>query len=223
MPGITSAFREKECHILRLGADKIKTVFPERGSSMKNTPLLLALLALSACGTQGALSQEAIDQARVQGAAPDLIYVVDLPGYELAEQSVGAVNEEGFGAFYVSPDGKQVQLRVDRDEFSDALCATRPVTDAMPVDAPVRCSRDEVGWYRQAAGRHEYAAVRGDALLLLAARLTDVGRETLKTAIAGARQAAVTGTPSPWPSPVERGDLPTTGDGAPDNEVGPGG
>src|SRR5690606_41783814 len=111
MPGATAAFREKECHILRLGADKIKTVFPERGSSMKNTPLLLALLALSACGTQGALSQEAIDQARVQGAAPGLIYVVDLPGHGLAVQSVGAGRAGGFGALHVSPDGVQRRLR----------------------------------------------------------------------------------------------------------------
>lgn len=130
---------------------------------MKNARLLLALLALSACGSQGVLSQAAVDQARAQGAAPDLIYVVDLPGYELAEQSIGAVGDEGFGAFYVSSEGKQVQLRVDRGAFNDALCGERPVTDAEPTDAPVQCARDEAGWYRQAAGRHEYVTVRGDA------------------------------------------------------------
>ncbi|MDA0635160.1 hypothetical protein OUY22_17210 [Nonomuraea sp. MCN248] len=190
---------------------------------MKKASFLAAILAVSACGTQGALSQAAIDQALRHGTAPELIYVVDLPGFELQEQSVGGVGEDGFGAFYVSPDGKQVQLRVDRGVFDDEVCEERPVTDAEPVDAPVRCARDEVGWYREAAGRHEYVAIRGDAFLLLAGKLTDVNRETLKTAIAGARQAAVTGSPTPWRSPVERGDLPTIGDGAPNNKVGPGG
>ncbi|MEV4835237.1 hypothetical protein AB0K05_11980 [Nonomuraea sp. NPDC049486] len=190
---------------------------------MKKAPLMVALLAVSACGAQGVLSQAAIDQALGQGTDPELIYVVDLPGYELQEQSVGAVGEEGFGAFYVSRDGRQVQLRVDRGAFDDAVCRERPVTDAEPVDAPVRCTPDEGGWYREAAGRHEYVAVKGDAFLLLAGKVTDVNRETLKNAIAGARQAAVTASPSPWRSPVERGDLPTTGDGAPNNEVGPGG
>ncbi|MFG1943968.1 hypothetical protein [Nonomuraea sp. NPDC048826] len=190
---------------------------------MKKAPLLAAALAVSACGTQGVLSQTAIDQALGQGADPALIYVVDLPGYELQEQSVGVVGDEGFGAFYVSPDGKQVQLRVDRGAFDDAACWERPVTDTDPTDASVRCVRDDVGWYREAAGRHEYIAVKGDAFLLLAGKFTDVNRETLKTAIAGARQAAVTATPSPPRTPVERGDLPTTGDGAPNNEVGPGG
>ncbi|WP_084962457.1 hypothetical protein [Thermoactinospora rubra] len=184
---------------------------------------LAAVLALSACGSQGAVSQAVIDQARAQGVAPDLIYVVDVPGFELNEQSVGGVGEEGFGAFYVSPDGKHVQLRVDRGSFSDTLCPDRPVTDAEPVRAPVRCSRDEAGWYRQGGGRHEYVAVRGDALIVLAGSLADVDRETLKTAIAGARRAVATGSPSAPPSPVERGDLPTVGDGAPNNEVGPGG
>ncbi|MET8140976.1 hypothetical protein ABZU32_11775 [Sphaerisporangium sp. NPDC005288] len=178
---------------------------------------------LSGCGSEGVLSQAVIDRAHAQGVAPDLIYVVDLPGYELAEQSVGGVGEEGFGAFYVSPDGRRVELRVDRGDFSDGQCADTPISGADPPTAPVRCDRDEVGWYRQGGGRHEYTAVRGDHYIRLAGRLADVDRAALKAAVAGARPATGTGTPSPPPSPVERGDLPTSGDGAPDNEVGPGG
>ncbi|RVX41404.1 hypothetical protein EDD27_3931 [Nonomuraea polychroma] len=190
---------------------------------LRSVRLGIVAFVVAGCGSQGALSQALIDQARASGAAPDLIYVVDLPGYELAEQSVGGINEEGFGAFYVSPEGKQVQLRVDRGTFSHALCPDRPVTDADPVGSPVQCSRDEVGWYRQAAGRHEYIAVRDDALLLLAGKLADVNRETLKAAIDGARRAVGTGSSGPRPSPVERGDLPTSGDGAPIQPTGPGG
>ncbi|GAA3812922.1 hypothetical protein GCM10022226_37070 [Sphaerisporangium flaviroseum] len=71
--------------------------------------------------------------------------------------------------------------------------------------------------------RHDYTAVRGDHYIRLAGQLADVDRPALKAALAGARPATGTGTPSPPPRPVERGDLPTSGDGAPDNEVGPGG
>ncbi|MFC4016167.1 hypothetical protein ACFOY2_53780 [Nonomuraea purpurea] len=37
-----------------------------------------------------------MDLARRQGAAPELMYVVDLPGYEVSEQSVGVINDDGF-------------------------------------------------------------------------------------------------------------------------------
>ncbi|MET8154869.1 hypothetical protein ABZT47_00770 [Sphaerisporangium sp. NPDC005289] len=183
----------------------------------------VVVAVLSGCGSQGVLSQTLIDQARAQGAAPDLIYVVDLPGYELAEQSVGVIGEEGFGSFYVSPEGRRVELRVDRGSFSDGQCTGTPITNAEPPTAPVRCDHDEVGWYRQGGGRHEYTAIRGDHYIRLAGGLADVDRAALKAAVAGARPATGTGTPSPPPSPVERGDLPTSGDGAPNNEVGPGG
>ncbi|MFC4529360.1 hypothetical protein [Sphaerisporangium dianthi] len=184
---------------------------------------VVVVAVLCGCGSEGVLSQAVIDRAEAQGAAPDLIYAVELPGYELAEQSVGGVGDEGFGAFYVSPDGRRVELRVDRGSFSDGLCADTSIDGAEPPTAPVRCERDEVGWYRQGGGRHDYTAIRGDHYIRLAGRLADVDRPALKAAVAGARPATGTGTPSPPPSPVERGDLPTNGDGAPDNEVGPGG
>ncbi|GGK63660.1 membrane protein [Sphaerisporangium melleum] len=184
---------------------------------------LVMLAALSGCGSEGVLSQPVIDQARAHGVAPDLIYVVDLPGYELAEQSVGGIGEEGFGAFYVSPDGRRVELRVDRGSFSDGLCVDTPIAGVEPLTVPERCDHDEVGWYRQGGGRHEYTAIRGDHYIRLAGGLEDVDRGALKAAVAGARPATGTGTPSPLPSPVERGDLPTSGDGAPQNEAGSGG
>jgi hypothetical protein len=185
--------------------------------------VLGALVVVIAIRSRGTFSQVAIDRVRVQGVAPDLIYVVDLPGYEIAEQSVGVIGEEGFGAFYVSPDGRRVQLRVDRGTFSDAECATTPVADAEPAAALVECDHDEVGWYRQAGGRHEYLAVREDALIRLNGQLGAAGRAALKAAMAGARQVQPTGNQAPTPSPVERGDLPTNGDRAPNNQVGPGG
>ncbi|WP_204077555.1 hypothetical protein [Planotetraspora phitsanulokensis] len=188
--------------------------------------LVLAVFGLVAfVGRDSGASLPAADLERIraQGVAADLIYVVDVPGYTLAGQSLGVVNEEGFGAFYSSPEGRTVELRVDRGAFGDDMCVERPVHNA--VDAPVTCEHDEVGWYRKAGARHEYIVVRGDHFILLNGMLNEVTRETLKDAVAGARHVAGdgTGTPEPPRTPVERGDLPTVGDGAPNNEVGPGG
>ncbi|MEU6788026.1 hypothetical protein ABZ912_53295 [Nonomuraea angiospora] len=80
-------------------------------------------------------SRAAMDLARRQGAAPELMYVVDLPGYELAEQSVGVINDDGFGAVYTSPDGKRVELRIDRGPYAvlkRAAQGARPATGTGP-------------------------------------------------------------------------------------------
>ncbi|MFI6316243.1 hypothetical protein ACIBG8_01920 [Nonomuraea sp. NPDC050556] len=151
------------------------------------------------CGTESL----AIDQALRQGVAADLIYLVELPGFTLNEQSVGVVGDEGFGAVYTADGGSRVvELRIDRD---------------------TACEPDGSGWYRSGGGRQEYTAVRGDHFIRLTAELGDVDRATMKAAVEGARNVKVRGTPSPSPPPVRRGDLPVTGDGAPVNNVGAGG
>ncbi|GLW23579.1 hypothetical protein DI270_015450 [Microbispora triticiradicis] len=185
----------------------------------------LGLACLGACGSVTASSGVDMDHLRELGVAPDLVYLVDLPGYEMAEQSMGGVGEEGFGVFYTAPGGRQVELRVDRGAFDDDMCRSTPINLATPPDALVLCIHDEVGWYRMAGDRHEYVAPRGDVLIKLSGGVTDVSRAALKAAVAGARRATgdrKAGTAPPR-VPVERGDLPTVGDGAPDNEVGPGG
>ncbi|MGW7482465.1 hypothetical protein ACWGH8_28175 [Nonomuraea muscovyensis] len=168
---------------------------------------VLALVLVPACGVDPALSASAIDRAVRQGVAPDLMYVVRLPGYELAEQSVGVVGEEGFGAFYTSSEGGRVELRIERGAYT---CSGT-------------CERDGNGWYTVRDGRQEYVAVRGGFHLRLISDVGQVDRSVLRDAAEGAHRAPSTGTPSPPPSPVERGDLPSPGDGAPDNSVGPGG
>jgi len=88
----------------------------------------------------------------------------------------------------VSPEGKQVQLTVDRGTFNDGLCVDTPIAGAELPVATVTCDRDEWavprGW-----GRHEYVAVRAGHLISLSGRLEDVDRAALKAAVAGARQA----------------------------------
>ncbi|GAA3704072.1 membrane protein [Nonomuraea antimicrobica] len=174
---------------------------------MRTLPAMLVLVVLSGCGSGSALSQTVIDQAARQGVAPDLMYVVDLPGYELAEQSAGAVGEEGFGAVYTAPGGQQVELRVDRG----------------PYKCVGTCERDGDGWYTEHEGRQEYVAVRASHYVRLTSQAEQVERAVLKQAAEGARPAVGDGTPSPPPSPVERGDLPENGDGAPIQPTGPGG
>jgi hypothetical protein len=56
-------------------------------------PVILGLFVLSGCGSETLLSQVVLDQARFYGVAPDLIYAVELEGYELVEQSVGGIGE----------------------------------------------------------------------------------------------------------------------------------
>ncbi|MET9242615.1 hypothetical protein [Nonomuraea sp. NPDC003709] len=154
------------------------------------------------------LSRAVMDLARRQGAAPELMYVVDLPGYEVSEQSVGVINDDGFGAVYTSPDGKRVELRIDRGPY------VRTGT----------CERDGGGWYAVNGGEQEYVAVRKDHHIRLICPVGQVDRAVLKQAAQGARPATGTGPPAPSPpAPVERGDLPRNGDAAPIRRRGPGG
>ncbi|MFI6789405.1 hypothetical protein ACIBG4_18985 [Nonomuraea sp. NPDC050383] len=199
---------------------------------MKRVVLLglgLGLGLVTGCGSQGALSQEVVDRARASGAAPDLIYAVELDGYRLLEQSAGGIGEEGYGAYYGADggSGEPVQLRIDRGGFSDTLCATTPVASGPggtgAQGGQVRCERDGDGWYRTDGARQDYTVVRGDHYIRLTAPVAQVGREALRKAVTEARPAVGDGTPAPPPTAVPRGDLPTAGDGAPDNHVGPGG
>ncbi|NJP92893.1 hypothetical protein HCN51_26150 [Nonomuraea sp. FMUSA5-5] len=171
--------------------------------------LVAAALVVAGCGSGAALSQEVIDRARTQGVAPELMYVVDLPGFELAEQSVGGVGEDGFGAVYTGPGGEQVELRVDRT----------------PYECVGTCERDDGGgWYTVHEGRQAYVAVRKDHYVKLVCPVGQVDRAVLKRAAEGARPAVGDGgTPAPPPSLVRRGDLPENGDGAPIQRTGPGG
>ncbi|MEO3784717.1 hypothetical protein ABGB12_15375 [Actinocorallia sp. B10E7] len=191
----------------------------------------LGLLALSACGSQ-VLSTAQMERLERDGVDLVLVYLVELPGYTLAEQSLGVIGEDGFGASYTGAGGKVAHLRVERAASADEVCAG-PLLDA-PPDAPVTCVRDDTGWYRTSNGRHEYVAFSGDHRLSLNAPLDDPDRDVLGRALAEAEDRfgskARFGTPPPVrlndptpTTPAPRGDLPTIGDGAPVHPSGPGG
>ncbi|WP_248965184.1 hypothetical protein [Sphaerisporangium perillae] len=174
---------------------------------------------LSGCGAAVTLGPAQFDTLRSQGVSPDLVYVVDLPGYELAKESVSVYNDEGFQTYYISAEGRQLWFGVDRGAFSDALCQVRPLHDAEALDAPVSCERDDVGWYRTSGEHHEYVAMEDDHVLRLGGLREDVERVALKEAMASARHAFHAGTPSapatpadPSSAPAPRTGLPPPGD-----------
>lgn len=207
--------------------------------------LLLAPLLLTACGSEkadadpaagpSASATEAADRgeldARAQalGVAPELVYVTEAPGFALAQQSVGVLGDDGFSATWVSREtGAHLRLSVDRGSITDATCPEQPVGDMS--GERTTCERDGDVWYRTGAGRHEYAVPEEGHVVRVSGEAEAVPRDVLREAALAAHRpdaseaAALLPSAEPAPgAPVERGDLPSFGDGAPDNNVDVGG
>jgi hypothetical protein len=202
------------------------------------SPLLLLPVLLTGCGTEKAgstASTPAADQAEIAakakalGIAPELVYVTEVPGFTLAQQSVGVSGDDGFSASYWSREtGAVLRLWVDRGTMTADSCPKQPVAEGAPGDKTT-CTRDGAAWYRRAGQQSEYAVPKKDHIVWIAAD-PRVPRGTLRKAALAARHPSAaelaTLLPSTAPTataPVERGDLPTAGDGAPNNDVGVGG
>ncbi|CAM5614419.1 Membrane lipoprotein OS=Streptomyces tendae OX=1932 GN=GUR47_31335 PE=4 SV=1 [Streptomyces tendae] len=207
--------------------------------------LLLAALLLTACGSEkaggpgpsGPASAPAADagtgelasRAQAMGVAPELVYVTEAAGFTLAQQSVGVLGDEGFSATWVDGDTNALlRLAVDRGTITAGTCADQPVGD-MPGEHTT-CERDGRAWYRTGAGRHEYALPEEGHVVRVSAEKDAVPRDVLRAAALAAHRPDAAETdrllPSAEPAPsapVERGDLPPFGDGAPDNHVDVGG
>ncbi|QCB94797.1 membrane lipoprotein [Cellulomonas shaoxiangyii] len=171
--------------------------------------VLPVLLALGACaGRAGAgpqpttgPAQRAEIAARVEGSGvdPDLVYVTDVDGYTLATQSVGVVGDVGMSAYYVREAGGTVMLATSWDPTpSVAPCAELP--DSAPAVPGCTVRRGDVHVLLQ--GEDVDAATlraAGEAVRVPRAdELADLFRDLQ---VAG--------------PPVERGDLPPHGEGAP--------
>ncbi|MFD4262643.1 hypothetical protein ACFWR9_34745 [Streptomyces sp. NPDC058534] len=204
--------------------------------------LLLAPLLLTACGSETADADPVVGsasgspglgelEARAEslGVAPELVYVTEAPEFDLAQQSVGVLGDDGFSATWVSREtGALLRLSVDRGTITETTCPEQPVGD-MPGER-TRCERDGDAWYRTGAGRHEYAMPEEGHVVRVSGEVDAVPRDVLRdAALAAHRPDAAEATvllPSAEPAPtapVERGDLPPVGDGAPDNNVDVGG
>ncbi|MFE2977123.1 hypothetical protein [Streptomyces sp. NPDC059258] len=205
--------------------------------------LALTLAAATGCGTTPAPDRLAAgrsssadpvpDRAELEARASaaqlvtDHVWVTEAAGYALARPSVGVLGDDGFDSAYTEPEGGQIQLSVERLPHADADCTDGPAagSDREPV---VTCERDGEQWYRATESGHAYAQEQGDLVITVSGEREKVDRATLRSAARAAHRADDYELDQVLPSaeegsgrqPVERGDLPPEGDGAPNNEVG---
>ena len=197
--------------------------------TLRALPAMLFLPALVvACGTEkaGADPAELGSRARALGIAPELVYATEAPGYTLARQSVGVYGDDGFSAVYVSQkEGRQLQLTVDRGTMTADSCPDQPVGDSS--GASTTCVRDGDSWYRSTGERREYAVPKEGFVIRLSG--DGMPRDVLRVAARQLHRPSADELDALLPpapaggGPVERGDLPSVGDGAPGNDVDAGG
>ncbi|MEV2195869.1 hypothetical protein AB0I02_33585 [Streptomyces phaeochromogenes] len=166
-------------------------------------------------------------RAGALGIAPELVYVTEAPGFAVTEQSVGVFGGDGFHAAYFSQKTHaQLELFVDRGTLTAENCPKTQVGQG--AGESVACERDGDAWYRKAGGQHEYAVPRDGHVIRLVGDAKRLDRAVLREAAKATHHpdaAELTALLPPAPEgtatePVERGDLPPAGDGAPNNEVG---
>ncbi|WP_405570464.1 hypothetical protein OG418_37765 [Streptomyces phaeochromogenes] len=166
-------------------------------------------------------------RAGALGIAPEFVYVTEAPGFAVAQQSVGVFGGDGFHAAYFSQKTHaQFELFVDRGTLTAENCPKTQLGQGSGES--VACERDGDTWYRKAGGQHEYALPRDGHVIRLVGTTDGPTRAVLREAAKATHHpdaAELTALLPPAPEgtatePVERGDLPPVGDGAPNNEVG---
>ncbi|GHG62104.1 hypothetical protein [Streptomyces griseocarneus] len=211
-----------------------------RSAARLSRPLLpvtaAVSLALVGCGTEtagggagrsGADRSELAARARAAQVALENVYVTKVPGYEVAKQSVGVLGSDGFSATYVKQDtGAQIRLGVDRGSMDAAGCPKTPLgVGNGGTGRAVECVKDGKSWYRTSGTQHEYATETDGRLVRVNAETGTVDRATLRKAADAAHAASDAELDAVLPprqgdggQPVQRGDLPPVGDGAPRND-----
>ena len=185
--------------------------------SRRRVALVIALpLALGACaGSAGAGEPATPDviaaRSEPAGIAADLVYTADVDGFDLVTQAVGPFGTDGMSAIWTRSGG-------------DDYAVVTLTTDRIPDPDAVPC--DELGDQAGAAELRCGVVVDG-VHVTLAGEGVDGGRlreiaETVHVPSEGELSRLFAELPAP-DGPVERGDLPAEGDGAPDNSVGAGG
>lgn len=195
--------------------------------------VVAVVVALSGCasavsGTEAADPDAIAERASVVGISPDLVYTTEVAGYDLAPQSVGPSAEDGISATWVdAATGAMLTIRTRAGALTAASCAEIPLWDG-PVQ-PVTCTEEGDVWHRSVEDVHEYVAVRDGASIWITG-MNGAPREDLHEAALAAHvpstaelELLFSDLPEVQPTPVERGDLPGDGDGAPIDNTGPGG
>lgn len=162
------------------------------------------------------------------GIAPELVFSTQVDGYDLAPQSVGPGAADGMSAtWFNQATGATLTIRTDRGAPTTESCAQTPLWDA-PEQA-VTCTEEDGVWHRSGGGVHEYLAAR-DAASILVTGTGDAPPADLRAAAEAVHvpsdaelELLFSDAPEAPPTPIERGDLPDNGDGAPMDPVGPGG
>ncbi|MFG3405913.1 hypothetical protein [Streptomyces sp. NPDC048142] len=175
-------------------------------------------------------------RARAVQTVAEHVWVTEAAGYTLARQSVGVIGDDGFGSVYTTPGGGQIQLSVERRPHTETDCGDDPAPTGAP-EPLVTCERDGEQWYRATESGHAYTQEQEGLVVSVRGKLAEVDRATLRVAARAAHRAddheldrvlppadeAPGQRPpgeGPGQQPVERGDLPPVGDGAPNNDVG---
>ncbi len=133
------------------------------------------------------------ERLRALGIAPELVYVTEVPGFTLAQQSIGVNGDDGFSVAYWAKDGAVLHLYAERGSAAD--CPEGHVCRAPEKGQVVRVYGEKVA---------------ADVLRRAADAIHRPAPEELVPLLPSPRTAT---------APVERGDLPSYGDGAPDNSV----
>lgn len=187
----------------------------------------VVLLLATGCASGPASSARIAEVAGAQGIAPELVFTTAVEGYDLAPQSVGSSGNDGMSAtWFNAGTSGMLTIRTDRGTVTPETCAAQPLDEA--PDQVVTCADEDGVWHRSAGEVHEFIAVRDDALI----RVTGAGApaEDLRAAAEAVRVpsadelvALFSDAPRGPAVPVERGDIPENGDGAPIDPTGPGG
>ncbi|UIN30965.1 hypothetical protein [Microbacterium binotii] len=162
------------------------------------------------------------------GISADLVFTTAVPGYTLAPQSVGVSNEEGMSATWIRDgSGAMISLRTQRGGMTAETCAALPMWD--DPEAPVTCTEEDGIWHRERNGAHEDIVVRAGATVRIigstgaTADEIDAAAKAVHVPSSTELDHMFSDTPRTPPTPVERGDLPENGDGAPIQPSGSGG
>jgi hypothetical protein len=184
----------------------------------------------STASTSGADAADAATiaaRASVNGIAPELVFAIAVDGFDLAPQSVGAVDEAGMSAtWFNQATGGMLTIRTGHGEMTAESCMETPLWDA--PGTPDECTDEDGAWHRTGGGVHEYVAVRDDASVRVTGSNTEpsdlsAAAKSVHVPTDAELEHLFSDLPTVAPTPVERGDLPDHGDGAPIDPQGPGG
>ncbi|MDT0116926.1 hypothetical protein Q9R20_07970 [Microbacterium sp. PRF11] len=202
-----------------------------------STAALAALLAAVACAASGCASSASAppadtasiaERAAQLGVDPGLVFTTSVEGYDLAPQSVSPVDDAGLTAtWFDESTSAMISIRTSPGAPTAESCAAMPLWDA-PGEA-VTCTEESGLWHREGGGTHEFLAERDDATILVlggnGAPVDDLraAAEAVRVPSKADLERLFADAPTDRQTPVERGDLPSHGDGAPIQPTGPGG